>query len=531
EKNWPKLSTVLAVLWPVVWSAAAWPILLVELSHAEMARAPRLELGRIRSAMLSGIGVAAVLTSAFAFAYVASERDKKLDLAYFRTSRPGEVTRRITRNLDQPVEVAVFFPSPNEVRDEVDDYLADLVKESPQLKITHYDFDIDPIKAKEYGVSTNGILVFVRGSRHEQLGLPKDMEGAKSALKTLDKEVQQRLMTIVKPMRTIGFTLGHGERTWERGETDTDKRPGIAFLRDMLIDQTYATRPISAADGLMNEVPTGVTVLAIIGPRSPFSPEESTAINHYIDGGGRVLIALDPENKVDMHEVLGPLNLEFKAETLANEQVYARRIEQKISDRVNLITSTYSSHPSVATLARFGQRAPIVLPGAGWINTKRDRSAAIPVDATIKAQYATFVDKNGNYTMDPGEDKRQWELAAAATKKDARIFVIADSDWISDETIKVAANGGLALDVIHWLTGDEAFSGQVSTEADVKIVHSRKQDVGWFYSTIFLAPALVIGAGVAVTRKSRRKRRQSKSAPPPSPPAAPPPTDAPGGSQ
>jgi len=225
--------------------------------------------------------------------------------------------------------------------------------------------------------------------------------------------------------------------------------------------------------------------------------------------------------------VLGPLNLEFKAEPLANEAVFARRLEQKISDRANLITATYSSSPAVSTLARFGQRAPIVLPGAGWINTKKDRTAVIPVDAAIKAHYATFVDKNGNFTQDPGEDKRQWELAATAVKKDARVFVIADSDWCSDETIKVAANGGLALDVIHWLMGDESFSGQTSTETDVKIVHSRKQDVGWFYSTIFLAPALVIGAGVAVTRKSRRKRRQaggsdkrSAAPPPPSPPPA-----------
>ena len=125
----------------------------------------RLELGRIRSAMLSGFGLAATLVAAFSFAYVASERDKKVDLAYFRTSRPGEVTRRIVRNLDQPIEVAVFFPAANEVRDEVDDYLNDLAKESSQLKVTHYDFDIDPIKAKEYGVTTNGILVFVRGAK------------------------------------------------------------------------------------------------------------------------------------------------------------------------------------------------------------------------------------------------------------------------------------------------------------------------------------------------------------------------------
>ncbi|HXU03718.1 MAG TPA: Gldg family protein, partial [Polyangia bacterium] len=528
ERNWPKLSTVLAALWPVVWVTAAWPILLVELAHAEMARAPKLELGRIRSAMLSGFGLAAALVAAFSFAYVASERDKKVDLAYFRTSRPGEVTRRIVRNLDQPLEAAIFFPSANEVRDEVDDYFKDLAKESSQLKLTHYDFDIDPVKAKEYGVTTNGIVVFVRGSRHEQLGLSKDMEGAKAGLKILDKEVQQRLMTIVKPPRSAGFTLGHGERTWERGETDNDKRSGIAVLRDGLLDQSYEVRSVNAADGLMNEIPKGINLLAIIGPRTPFQPEEYATINRYIDGGGRVLIALDPENKVDMHEVLGPLNLIFKPETLANEMSFARRIEQKISDRTNLVASTFTSHPSVTTLSRLGPRAAVVLPGAGWIDTKKDRTAAIPVDSPIKAHYATFVDKNGNFTQDPGEDKRQWELAATAVKKDARVFVIADSDWIADEAIKIPGNSVLALDVIHWLMGDEAFSGQTSTEADVKITHTRKQDVAWFYSTIFLAPALVIGAGVAVTRKSRRKRRAEKRAAPAAPPS-PPPADTTGG--
>ena len=71
------------------------------------------------------------------------------------------MTRKIVRNLDQPIEVAAFFPAASEVRDQVDNYLEDLAKESSQLKITHYDFDIDPIKAKEYGVTTNGVLVFV----------------------------------------------------------------------------------------------------------------------------------------------------------------------------------------------------------------------------------------------------------------------------------------------------------------------------------------------------------------------------------
>ncbi len=80
------------------------------------------------------------------------------------------------------------------------------------------------------------------------------------------------------------------------------------------------------------------------------------------------------------------------------------------------------------------------------------------------------------------------------------MFVLADSDLFDDEALPVAANQLLAIDVSHWLMGDEAFTGQTSTEADAPVSHTRKQDVVWFYGTIFLGPALVIAAGVMVTR-------------------------------
>jgi hypothetical protein len=98
-------------------------------------------------------------------------------------------------------------------------------------------------------------------------------------------------------------------------------------------------------------------------------------------------------------------------------------------------------------------------------------------------------------------------------KKDARVFVLADSDAFSDEVIPIAANQLLAVDVVHWLMGDEAYSGMTSTEADAPITHTRKQDVLWFYGTIFLAPALVIAAGAMVTRRGRRRGPRTGSGP------------------
>jgi hypothetical protein len=521
ELKSPYLATALAAIWPAVWVAAAWPIALIELACAQMAKAPRLESGRIRDAMLSGLGTAFALVFAFAISYVFSERDPHVDLAYFRTTRPGEVTRKIVRNLDKPIEIAAFFPASNEVKDEVDDYLKELGKESSQLKVSHYDFDINPVKAKELGVSTNGILVFVRGGRHEQLGVQTNMDQARSALRTLDKEVQQRLMMIVKPTRTVLVTQGHGERNWESPASDTDKRPGIKALRDMLIDQSYDVRYVSASDGLANDVPKDATVVMVIGPQKPFLPEELAALNRYIDRGGRMLIALDPENGVDMKEVLGPLMLEYHAVTLASDMAFVTKTHQD-SDHAIIATATYSSHPSVTTLQRMGARAPVVFPGAGWINTRRDRPRDVIVDSPIKAHFSTYEDKNGNFHQDADEQKRAWEVGATVVKKDARVFVLADSDCLDDEVIRFPPDQMMATDITHWLMGDESFSGVTSSEADVPIAHTRKQDVLWFYSTIFLAPVAVVGAGFAITRRGRRTRRRPPAAsggatpPPPS---------------
>jgi hypothetical protein len=50
------------------------------------------------------------------------------------------------------------------------------------------------------------------------------------------------------------------------------------------------------------------------------------------------------------------------------------------------------------------------------------------------------------------------------------------------------------------------------------VTHTRKQDVAWFYSTIFLAPALVLGIGWMTTK--RRRKDKGKDALPPAPRAA-----------
>src|SRR5581483_6807213 len=158
-KDWPRLAVVLAALYPAGLTACLVPLLMVEMAYAAVARAPQLESLRIRDAMLSGLGLAGALVFAFTFSYVASERDKKIDLSYFRTAKAGEATRKIAGTLDQPIQISMFFPPANEVREEVKGYFADLTPISKMIELHDYDYAVDPAKAKELGVTGNGIIV------------------------------------------------------------------------------------------------------------------------------------------------------------------------------------------------------------------------------------------------------------------------------------------------------------------------------------------------------------------------------------
>jgi hypothetical protein len=531
EPRWPRLAGALAALWPALWLAAAAPIVLVEMAYASVARAPRLEIGRIHDALLSGLGLAGALVFAFTTAYVAVGRDHKVDLSYFRTAKPGESTHKIVAALDQPLEVALFFPPANEVREEVEGYFADLAHDSKMLQVAHYDHAIDPAKAKELGVSGNGIVVVKRGGRKELLSVGLELEAARSQLGNLDKEVQKRLLQVARPQRTVYFTSGHGERAFDPA-SDTDKRLTVRDLRELCQQQGYTVRTLGVAEGLAAEVPNDAAIVFVLGPEKAFLPEEAAAIARYLERGGRLLLALDPEAGLDGHELLAPLGLTFKPVTLANDQIYARRTYQA-SDRANIATGSYSSHPSVTSLGRLALRAPMILVGAGSLDEvpAKDKPKNLTVDFTVRAHPSTWNDLNGNYQFDaPAEARKGWPLAAAVLRKgpspkdipsdvrlggkpvtegslDLRAIVLADSDAISDGIVGNPGNAYFVLDGTRWLLGDEGIAGTVSSEIDVPIAHTRKEDLVWFYSTIFVAPALAIGAGTLATRRRRRPRK------------------------
>jgi hypothetical protein len=252
-------------------------------------------------------------------------------------------------------------------------------------------------------------------------------------------------------------------------------------------------------------------------------------------------------------EVVG---VKFSANVLANERNHVR-LRGDNSDRSRLVSNSFSSHASVSTLSRNSPRAAVVLFGAGSV--EQAPGSKTKPDFAVRAMTGTFEDKNRNYEFDKGsETQKLFNVAAAVSrpagsaakedekaekddehaghdhgdegkddakddekkdakdkKKDAkdkkkdvremRAFVLADADAFSDFVMgEVMGNQILFVDAVRWLVGEESFSGPPNTEEDVRIQHTKQEDLVWFYASIFGAPGLVLAAGVFVSRRSRR---------------------------
>jgi hypothetical protein len=507
----PRLAGALAVLWPALMLAGTLPVLLIELSLTGMAHAPVLDTRRVRAAMLSGLGTALAIVFCFSVAYVTAERNLKVDLAYFRSARAGTATKKLVASLDQPVQVYLFYPPANDVGEELASYFADLTRESSQLTVTRLDQAVEPARAHELGVSGNGVIVVARDKRREQIAVPVKLESARSKLRVLDQEVHKRLVTVSRGTRVAYFVQGHEERTFDPiGETD--RRTTVRLLRDLLSELGFQAKELGLAQGLGHEVPADAGLVLMLGPRRPIMPAETESLLRYFDHKGRLLVALDPEGGDVATALLDRLSLRFNATTLANDQIFWARTRQK-TDRIGIATGSYSTHASVAALSQFGLHLPLVLLGAGSL-TRADKPApdAPSVSFVIHAEPNTWNDLDGNFEFDAGKEARKaYELAAAVSKgstpeEEGRALVLADSDALADELIVNRANSVLAVNLVRWLAGDERLAGTINNEEDVPVRHTRKQDVAWFYASVFAAPALVLGIGFTVRRRASRRK-------------------------
>lgn len=523
-----------STLWPALVLIGGLPMAFIQRSLSTMTddagSAAQVEIVRVRFSAQSALTISLVVLFCTALNYVGSDRNKKWDLARFRSTRASEATKKIVANLNKPIKATLFFPNPNEVRELLVPYFEELSASGQRFSVELSDHALEPTKARELGASGNGMVVMGvvdekgQSTLRETLNVGMTLEASQSALSALDGDVQKKLLALSRPGRVVYFTAGHGERGFDSGgffETQKeDLRTPVGHLRSSLQNLSYEIRMLTLGQGLSQKVPGDAGLVVVAGPTEHFLPEEVTALTTYLSDGGHVLLLLDPAGESankDLTPVLKLVGAKFNAGILANDEVYAARTKRE-SDKTNTVSTSFSSHASVTTLSRAAGRAAVFLPRSGSFERDGSPPPGIAMEFTLRSMPKTYVDKNANFARDADEPQNVFDLALAASKlvaespgpgkpkKELRLTAVGSVDAMADLALPNRANLVLALDSIKWLMQEEALVGEVAQETDAPIFHTKDQDKIWFYSTIVAAPALVLLVGLWIVRRGRQRR-------------------------
>ncbi len=533
-----KATTVVAVLWPILLTSSLLPTLAAQLAlghrlaaAAADADSSHAEAHRVSEQAWAGLSVAFALSLLCIVMYIANERDSKIDVSYFKTSSPGSAMVNMVNTLDEPLVVELYFPPVNEVKDEVRAYFDELARTTKKVEIKEVDRMVEAKLAEEHRVQKDGTIVLVKGDRFRAITVDTKIKQARAKLRDLDTEVQKAFMKVATDARTAYMLIGHGELNDPLTKKERGRDPFYKTRKfdDVLKFLNYRVKDLGVAQGLEQQVPDDCTLLVALGPTAPLSDAELASIDKYLAGGGAMFLALEPGTEVVLGQLEGRLGVKFDPTLVADDKEFA--IERRSdSDHANLVTYQFSSHASVTTMSRTSG-LHFVLKGAGsledaefaadWGDKKPKRSYV------VKSRSTSFRDANGNFLFDEGEQRKTYNLIAAiegpkpparpdnstkAPGEPMRVMVLGDSQLLADYFLGVKAfalNTAFVLDALKWLGGKEKWTGEVKSEKDVPLQHTKKKDKVWFYGIIIGAPLLVLGLGLGGIRLRRRRRKSA----------------------
>lgn len=473
-----------------------------------------------REGVMATSGVALALGILVAANYILSRQNVRWDLTAAQQYSLSDQTRRVLEELDAPISVLVFareaeFPG---FRDRLDEY----AYVSSQVSVEYVDVDRSPVRARQYEVQAYGTIVFEYEGRVERTTSNSEQELTNALIKAVEGEE-----------RTVYFVQGHGER-----DPEGDDRDGYRAVRDALGRDNFRVETVVLAQ--TGEVPADATVMVVAGPSTDLLPAEADLLRDYLDGGGKLLLMLDPPDTEDgppqpnLIALAGEWGIELGTDVVvdasgvgqllgtdASVPVAATYPPHAITDDFNLLTAfplARSVRPIaggvsgrtgvvvVETGARSWAEADLSQLATGEVTLDED-AGDVPGPVPIAAVVSQTIDDPEPAPDDEdggeGADGTAGSGAGDADTDDdeppleARLAVFGDSDFASNSAVGIQGNRDLALNTINWLAQQENLIAIRPREPeDRRITLTADQQARVYWLSLLLLPGFIAGAGI-----------------------------------
>lgn len=431
--------------------------------------------------------VIAVLAILIFVNYLGFRHHKTFDLTSEKLYTLSDQTKKIVKPIKSDVNIFLFAKSSDPEVQQLRDQMSEYENLNPHVHFRVVDPQEHPDLTKQYGVVREGQVIVTSGKNIQRLEETTEQDFASAILKATSTTV-----------KTVCFVEGHGEKSI----TAPDSK-GYSGVAGELAKENYQTKSVNLVTS--NDVPSDCSVLVDVGPQKSLFPQEAQMIERYLDGGGKAMLLLDPGTDPKLDDVLQTWNIKLGDNYVIDVSGVGRLLGE--GPGVPLVVD-YGDSPVV----RDFNGSMTFFPLARTVSIADAAKAEPESVELLKTSARSFTVPNlGNGTVryDPKTDQRgPLPLGVAAEKKsgatDARLVVIGNSEFATNQWVGQQRNGDLFFNAINWLTEEENLISIRPKEAAnrrVTLTEAQQRELSWF-SMVFL-PLIVIIGGIYIWVKRR----------------------------
>lgn len=438
----------------------------------------------------TGVLIIAVLAILVFINYLGYRHHKTFDLTSQKLYTLSDQTRKIIGPLRSDIQIYMFARSAGPEEQEIQamkDQMAEYTNENHHVRFTVVDPQQDPGLAKQYGITRMGEVVVVNGTHVEHLQDTTEKDITSAILKATSDTV-----------RTVCFIEGHGEKSI----TAQDEK-GYGAVAAELQKENYQVKSVNLVQ--TGSVPQDCSVLVDPGPTKAFFPQEAQMVEKYLDAGGKALFLLDPGTDPQLSAVMQPWNIKVGDDYVIDVSGVGRllgagpAIPLVINYGENPIVHDFNGSMTFFPLARTVAVA----------DTSKTEPEATELLKTSAASFTVASLGNGTVKYDPKKDQRgPLSLGVAAENKsgktDARLVVIGNSEFATNQWENQQRNGDLFFNSVNWLSEESnLISIRPKEAANRRVTLTEAQTRGLQWASTVFVPLFVIVLGIIIWVKRR----------------------------
>lgn len=363
-------------------------------------------------------------------------------------------TKEALAALKGPVTITAFVQEGTDAARQIEDLLKLYRSASSKVRVEMVDADKQPARARAEGVRMYDTVIVTGPAGERQVIEPSNMFslGADLTLSEFrgEQAITRALIKLEKKQSTVLYFIGgHGELSLSEDAAD---------LKSYLEGEGFSVRELSLAQG---RIPQDAALLVAAGPSKDLSPAEVSLLKNYIQGGGKLLLLLDPRGT---------------RPALSGWNEVAAAVGVKVANDVAVDPPRAFFADPLTSLPELGDHEiavrlkennlNVVLPRAASLSSAGKEFNFTPLLVTSSQAWGET-----NFTAKLARDAQDvpgpLTLAAAVTKPAAKsgenqtaeeqrlAVVVGSSSFITDASFGLQGNADFFTNAVNWLVGED----------------------------------------------------------------------------